>query len=66
MIALLIILLFFFFVVRESNQVCLFECFPFKGTWFELKALPAPESLLAEAGNPHEKSLAPGQRAEFL
>lgn len=55
-----------FFFLRESDQVCLSECFPFRGTWFELKALPAPESLLAEAGNPHEKSLATGQRAEFL
>lgn len=36
------------------------------GTWFELKALPASESLLVEAGNPHEKSLATGQLAEFL
>lgn len=55
----LILILFFF--LRESDQVRLFECFPFRGTWFELKALPAPASLLAETGNPHEKSLAPGQ-----
>lgn len=67
MIALMIILfLSFFFFLRESDQVRLFEHFPFRGTWFELKALPAPESLLADAGNPHEKSLAPSQRAEFL
>lgn len=63
MIALVIIS---FFSLRGSDQVRLSECFPFRGTWFELKALPASESLLVEAGNPHEKSLATGQRAEFL
>lgn len=63
MIALIIKSFFFFFL---SDQVCLSECFPFRGTWFELKALQASESLLVEAGKPHEKSLATGQQAEFL